>query len=333
MTRLVQLQKGQNRCVALVDGPHLRRLDKIESVHALATAAIKDNTTLTALINKLVTGDTLDYDAVYAGKSDWRLLTPTDHPGEPARCLVSGTGLTHFGSAKNRQAMHETKAEEATDSMKMFRWGLEQGRPEAGRVGIAPEWFFKGTGGILRAHGEPLEVPAYAEDGGEEAEMVGVYLIGPDGRPWRVGMAPGNEFADHRFEKKNYLNLAGSKIRTCSFGPELTIDPDFQSVPGKARIERGGKTLWEKDICTGEKEMTHSLANVEHHHFKFETHRRPGDVHVHYFGAHSLSFGDKVELADGDVMEVSYPSFGRPLRNPLKVFKGPESLIIVSPIK
>lgn len=67
--------------------------------------------------------------------------------------------------------------------------------------------------------------------------------------------------------------------------------------------------------------MCHSLGNIEHHHFKFETHRRPGDVHVHYYGAHSLSFGDGVELADGDVMCVRFDRFGRALRNPLRVVK------------
>ena len=36
----------------------------------------------------------------------WRLLPPIDHPAEPARCIVSGTGLTHFGSARDRHAMH-----------------------------------------------------------------------------------------------------------------------------------------------------------------------------------------------------------------------------------
>jgi hypothetical protein len=65
--------------------------------------------------------------------------------------------------------------------------------------------------------------------------------------------------------------------------------------------------------------MSHSLANLEHHHFKFDAHRRPGDVHIHYFGAHSLSFGAGIELAEGDVMEISFATFGRPLRNPLRV--------------
>ena len=86
-------------------------------------------------------------------------------------------------------------------------------------MGISPEWFYKGSGTILRAHNEPLEVPFYAEDGGEEAEIAGVYFIGNHGQPYRIGIATGNEFSDHRFEKKNYLNLAGSKLRTCCAWP------------------------------------------------------------------------------------------------------------------
>ena len=46
-------------------------------------------------------------------------------------------------------------------------------------------------------------------------------------------MAQGNEFSDHRFEKKNYLNLAGSKLRTCSIGPELSSILIF--APSRAR--------------------------------------------------------------------------------------------------
>jgi hypothetical protein len=65
--------------------------------------------------------------------------------------------------------------------------------------------------------------------------------------------------------------------------------------------------------------MCHSLANLEHHHFKFEGHRQPGDVHVHFFGAHSLSFGDGIALQDGDWTDIRYEGFGRPLRNRIRV--------------
>jgi hypothetical protein len=237
--------------------------------------------------------------------------------------------LTHLGSAKNRQAMHSANEAELNDSMKIFRWGMERGKPAPGQIGVAPEWFYKGSGGILRRPNESLDVPSYAEDGGEEAEIAGIYLIDPDGQPRRIGMAIGNEFSDHKFEKKNYLNLAGSKLRNCSLGPELLIDPDFKSVPGKVTIERANKVLWSQEILTGEDEMCHSLANIEHHHFKFEAHRRPGDLHVHYFGACSLSFGAGVHLADGDEMIVEFNGFGRALRNPLRVARDGATLVAV----
>jgi hypothetical protein len=328
MTRLVQIKKGIVRRVALVEEPHLRLLDGCHSVYELATAAFATNIRLSEAAKQRSTKDRLDYDLVYSGQSEWQLLPPVDHP-EPARCLVSGTGLTHLGSARDRQSMHSSAAEELTDSMKMFRWGVEGGRPAAGAIGVAPEWFYKGNGLAVRAHGEALTIPGYAEDGGEEAEMAAVYIVGRDGQPYRVGMAPGNEFADHQFEKRNYLNLAGSKLRACSLGPELTVDPVFESVPGRVGIERSGEVLWSREIATGEREMCHSLRNLEHHHFKFELHRRPGDVHIHFLGAHSLSFGDGVRLRDGDVMEVSFEGFGRALRNPVVVEARAERPVVV----
>ncbi|HEX8296845.1 MAG TPA: AraD1 family protein [Chthoniobacteraceae bacterium] len=320
MTRLVQLQRGETRRVALVEEPQLRLLSaSFASVHALALEGIASGGSLLSVVGEAATDELLEYDPIYSGSSEWRLLAPFDHPEEPARCLVSGTGLTHLGSAKNRNAMHLSNDAELTDSMRMFRSGLEGGRPAPGQIGTAPEWFYKGSGTVLRAPGEPLEVPSYALDGGEEAELAGVYLIDPAGQPRRVGMAIANEFSDHQFEKTNYLNLAGSKIRACSLGPELVLDPEFEFVPGTATIERAGEIVWRKEIATGEAEMCHSLANIEHHHFKFEGHRRPGDVHVHYYGACALSFGDGVKLADGDVMIVEFAGFGRALRNPLRI--------------
>jgi hypothetical protein len=239
--------------------------------------------------------------------------------------------LTHLGSAKERQAMHlaeAAKAEVVTDSMKMFHWGVEGGRPAPGEIGIAPEWFYKGTGAVLRGPFEPLVVPAHAEDGGEEAEIAGVYIIGEDGAPYRIGMTVGNEFSDHKFEKRNYLNLAGSKLRTCSVGPELVIGGGFQAVAGEAKILRGKQTIWQKAVATGEQNMCHSLANLEHHHFKFEGHRQPGDVHVHFYGADRLSFGDGVVLENGDWMEVRYEGFGRALRNPIQIAPKDEDRLV-----
>ncbi|MES2920816.1 MAG: AraD1 family protein [Verrucomicrobiota bacterium] len=332
MKRLVQIQNGSTRRLALVEEPHLRLLAGASSIYELAQQAIESRTSLVELIQERAVGELLDYDSVYEGKSPWQLLLPIDHPDDPARCLVSGTGLTHLGSAKNRQSMHTAGDEQLTDSMRMFRWGVDGGKPAAGAIGIPPEWFYKGDGTILRGHGEPLDVPPYADDGGEEGEIAGIYLVDAAGQPHRIGMAIGNEFSDHKFEKKNYLNLAGSKIRTCSLGPELVIDPSFDSVPGKVTIRRGGSELWSKEILTGEGEMCHSLRNIEQHHFKFETHRRPGDLHVHYYGACALSFGDGVELADQDQMEISFAGFGRALCNSLRVAPGEAPVIQIQPL-
>jgi hypothetical protein len=226
-----------------------------------------------------------------------------------------------------------TSSAPLTDSMKMFRAGLEGGRPAPGAIGVAPEWFYKGCGTALRAHGQPLEIPSHAADGGDEAEIAGLYLIDDDGQPWRLGMAAGNEFSDHQFEKTNYLNLAGSKLRTCAIGPELVIDPQFGSVHGRVTIERNRAPIWTADLVTGEDAMAHSLANLEHHHFKFDGHRRPGDVHVHFFGAHRLSVADGVTLVNHDVMVIQFDGFGRALRNPVVVAPRASTPVNVKPLR
>jgi hypothetical protein len=329
MTRLIQIKKGSIRRVALVEEPNIRLLDACTSIYELAHLAIASGMKLSDIARQRAKQDTLDYDSIYSGRSDWQLLPAIDHPDEAARCLISGTGLTHLGSARNRQSMHEIAAENLTDSMKIFQWGMENGRPPEGSIGISPEWFYKGTGCTLRAHGEPLDVPPYAEDGGEEAEIAGVYLVAPDGRLYRIGMAVGNEFSDHQFEKKNYLNLAGSKLRTCALGPELVVDPEFQSVPVAATIEREGTVLWTKTFRSGESEMCHSLQNIEHHHFKYEAHRRRGDIHVHFFGTDCLSFSDHIRLQHGDVMQIAVEGYGRPLRNPVRINSSKPALVNV----
>ena len=332
MTRLVQIKRGHVRRVALVEEPNLRLMDTSSSIYELALLAIRTGVKLSDLAHERARPETLDYDAVYDGRSEWRMLPAIDHPDEPACCLISGTGLTHLGSARGRQSMHAAANEELTDSMKMFRWGVEGGRPDEGAIGVAPEWFHKGTGCALRAHGDPLDIPSYAEDGGEEAEIAGVYVVAPDSRPYRVGLAVGNEFSDHQFEKKNYLNLAGSKLRLCALGPELVVDAEFKSVPVSATIERDGNILWTKTFRTGESEMCHSLQNIEHHHFKFEGHRRPRQVHIHFFGTDCLSFSDQIRLQNGDDVEIAAEGFGRALRNSVRKAVPQPELIKVIPL-
>ena len=330
--RLVQLNHPrEGRRAAIVDEPNLRVLDEHRAIFELAQRAIDLNQRISQLLARSESSKTLSYDDAYEGRSEWKLLPAFDHPSEPARCLVTGTGLTHRASAENRQSMHGAAPTDQplTDSMKMYRIGIEGGRPARGTVGAQPEWFYKGTGAILRAHGAPLRVPSYAHDGGDEAEIAGVYLIARDGTPHRVGLVQGNEFSDHVLEAKNYLYLAQSKLRDCAIGPELVVDPKFDEVRGKIAIERAGKTIWQADLSSGEKWMCHTLANLEHHHFKIESHRISGDAHIHFLGADVFSFRERLELKDGDVMSVSFEGFGRPLRNPLRIDRSQEKFVEV----
>jgi hypothetical protein len=305
------------RCVgAIRPGSAPRTVLGVETTLALSWRALSEGTTLAEAAGERL-GETFDLDAV-------EQLAPIDHP-DPARLFMSGTGLTHVGSAESRDQMHrKAKADAApTDSLKMFLMGLEGGRPEEGQIGVQPEWFYKGDGSQLVGPGQPLPSPAFALDGGEEAEIAGVYLIDQDRTPVRLGFALANEFSDHVTERGNYLWLAHSKLRPAALGPELLLGDLPQDVRGTSRILREGKAIWEKAFLSGEANMSHTIANLEHHHFKYAQFRRPGDVHVHFLGAAAFSFSDGVHAQAGDVFEIEAEPFQLPARNPLAVAEPP----------
>jgi hypothetical protein len=109
----------------------------------------------------------------------------------------------------------------------------------AEKVGVSPEWFYKGNGTILAVPiDRPLEVPQFALGRWRRGEVLAAYIIDSMGVPRRVGLMLGNEFSDHRLESKNYLYLAHSKLRTCAIGPELIVDADFRDARGITRILR-----------------------------------------------------------------------------------------------
>jgi hypothetical protein len=327
--RLVQVDHpNHGRRVALVQEPSLVLLNTVTSVYDLVLEAIDLETDLRSFIENHLSDSRLSYDLVYSGASDWTLLPSFDCPANPFSCLVSGTGLTHKNSALNRQMMHQAEAgSQLTDSMKMYQLGLDGGQPENGKIGAQPEWFYKGTGAMLKGHGAALTIPAYANDGGEEPEIAGVYVIDRKGQPFRVGFTTGNEFSDHVMEKKNYLYLAPSKLRNCSIGPELVIDAAFTDIKGTVSVSRGEKEIWSAAIRTGDQNMAHSLANLEYHHFKYADHRQPLQAHVHFFGADAFSFGAGVQLQNGDEMKVYWEGMGRPLVNRVQIETNNEALI------
>lgn len=316
--RLIQFENEQGlRQVGVVEGGQIEVLRGVRSTRELALSAIRNQRSLAAEIDTLARDSGPAYrELLDAG----RVLAPLDHE-DPTHCLVSGTGLTHLGSASTRDKMHQQAEveEKVTDTMQMFRWGMQGGRPESGTPGVQPEWFYKGDGGIVVRPGEDFPVPDFAEDFGEEPELTGLYVIGEDGKPYRVGFALGNEFSDHVTERKNYLYLAHSKLRYCSFGPELRVGELPGHLAGTSRIHRNGQVLWEKEFLSGEENMCHSLENLEYHHFKYAQFLRPGDVHVHFFGTATLSFADGIKAQPGDQFEVSLDEFGEPLRNGISV--------------
>lgn len=315
--RLIQCDhQGQVRAALVESEEQVRLLDC--DTYTLANRAIAAGKPLIDMLTEALTDTRLDYQALVDTK---QLLPPLTHT-DPAHCLVTGTGLTHLGSADTRSAMHakaQAAEEDMTDSMRMFKLGVEGGKPDAGQVGAQPEWFYKGDGQCVVAPEAEIPSPAFAEDAGEEPELAGLYVIGDDGQPWRVGYALGNEFSDHVTERFNYLWLAHSKLRACSFGPELLIGELPAHLEGTSAIHRSGETVWEKPFLTGEANMAHSLANLEYHHFKYPGFRRPGDVHVHFFGTATLSFADGIKVREGDRFEIKINEFGRALRNPLRM--------------
>ena len=319
--RLLQfLDAGHERVARVEANGAVYPLSRYQTTWQLARQAITERKTL----EQYVGAEPVDAPIAYVDLlRDERLLPPLTH-ADPAHCLVSGTGLTHLGSAAARDAMHAklTSTAELTDSMKMFKWGVEGGKPKGSAPGMQPEWFYKGNGRNVVATGRALLSPDFAEDHGEEPELVGLYLIDDDGRPVRLGFAIGNEFSDHVTERRNYLLLAHSKLRACGVGSMLNTGTLPAHLEGHSRIRRDGAVIWQKPFLTGEANMCHTFANLEYHHFKYKQHRVPGDVHLHFFGTATVSFVDNIQAQAGDEFEVDLPALGAPLVNRLVIEPG-----------
>ena len=323
----VELARGKRAVATLEADGRALLLAGVASTCELATAALAAAVSLQEAVRARMTDQALD---VSGGNPDARLLPPIDHP-DPAHLYLTGTGLTHLGSAEGRDQMHALAAAGGaqTDSMRMFLDGLKGGKPTAG-VGSQPEWFYKGDGSNLVGTDAALEMPAFALDGGEEPEIAGIYLIDSRGEPRRLGFCLANEFSDHLTERENYLWLAHSKLRPAALGPEILTGPLPADVRGVSRILRGQRVIWEKPFLTGEANMSHAIANLEHHHFKYGNFRRPGDVHVHFFGTSTLSFSDHVRVEAGDMFDVSADAFLLPLRN--RLTRAPSRPLAVLPL-
>lgn len=316
--RLIQFINTSNENkTGIVEEDRIHVLKTVSSVYELFHFSEDKSIRIEEAALELRSNTTEDYELLIEQR---RIVVPLKHP-DPYHTWVTGTGLTHLGSAVSRNKMHEAiqSGQTLTDSMKMFRLGEENGKMLNGVPASQPEWFYKGNGLMTVAPGHPISSPSFALDGGEEPEIAGLYIINKKGQPIRIGFSLGNEFSDHIMEKINYLYLAHSKLRQCSYGPEILLGDLPSDITGISKVIRNNEVIWEKQFLTGETNMSHNIANLEHHHFKYNMFRQPGDVHVHFFGTSALSFLDNIETQNGDVFEISAPVFGKTLINPLSI--------------
>jgi hypothetical protein len=177
-----------------------------------------------------------------------------------------------------------------------FDHPVEPGRCLVSAAGA--EWTYKGSGASLYGHGEQLPIsPSRVVPG----ELAAVYVIGPDGAPRRVGVTPGNS------------------SRCSAIGPELTLDADLPHVAGSVKVTRAGLDVWSEILSGGEAPLLLALAAIEPDLFESADLRRPGDAHVHFFGARL--FGTRLGMAagDGDEAVVEIQGLGRALHNPIRI--------------
>lgn len=345
MIKVVQFEiPGQGRRVGVVDGDDVCDLTSVQPTWQSTIDVFNQAESRNKPFSKLL-AETAQQPGV--SRHNYRTLlknepgahVPFLHPpvdsADLHRVLITGTGLTHLGSMQSRNKMHIKESDSQaglTDSAKMFAMGVEGGKPPAGQRGVAPEWFYKGNGHNLRGHRWTIELPGFAADGGEEAELVGCYVIDSRGMPRRLGFALGNEWSDHATERINYLYLAPSKLRQCAVGPELMTDFDFQELKLSCQVIREGRTIYDSgELLTGEQHMCHSLANCEDHHFKYPQHRIAGDVHLHFFGTSKLSFGQRDwKYQEGDEIHI-VPESGAALVNLVRAVPEHGPVCVVQP--
>jgi hypothetical protein len=303
------------RRVALSDEAGSVLIPGAESVYALVQQAVAASAGLADWIALQGRGEPVD---LARALDEGRLLAPIDHP-DPAHCHLSGVGVSHFGRPEEVEAMRAAGGEGAPDMVRMFLMGLKDGRPAPGAAGVQPEWFYKGDGSSLVGPGADLVSPAFALDGGEEPEIAGIYVIGPDGTPLRLGVCLANEFSDHVMKNANYHWVAHSKVRPAALGPELLLGRVPADIRGQVSVLRAGEMLWTAPFETGEANMMYSIGNLERHLFKYPLFRRPGDVHVHFFGCAMLSHLDGIKPVADDVFEIAAQPFKLPLCNRMVV--------------
>ena len=293
-----------------------RRVAGWDTVYDLAAEAIAEGRSLAELVAEQLTTERWISPAWRPKAACCRLWTTRAtgaHAGHRHRAVASGLGRgarqdaprPGRGGDAHRQHAHVQARARGRQA------GSGAGRRAAGmvlqgrRLGSSPR------------RASPWRARPSRSTAARSRRSSGLYLIGADTQPWRVGFALGNEFSDHVTEKQNYLYLAHSKLRACSIGPELLVGDLPRDLRGTSRIRRGGAVVWEKPFLSGEGNMCHSIENLERHHFKYPAvpppRRRPRTL-LRHLDAELLG---RVQDAARRRVRDRDGAFGRPLRNAL----------------
>ncbi len=317
---------GKKFVCATDDDGISRKLADTPGIRALALQAIEAHCSLPTLINDRMTDEIIN---LAAALEDGRILCPIDHP-DPAHLIVGGSGLSH----KAWVDLEPDRGEDENawpDHYKTLMLGLHGGKPAKGEWGAQPEWFLKGNGDVLVPPGGAVEHPFFGDGPGEEAELAGIYIIGPDKTPFCIGYTLGNEFSDEQMFFKNVYHLAQSKKRHVSLGPEVLVGNLPDDIPARITLLRGDDVQWQANFRTGEANMLHSIGNIEAHYFKYSQWYIPGDVHVLYYGNAVMSTAQGEVIKDGDVFRLDCSTFGLPLINTVR-FGAPFPIPCTTPL-
>jgi len=120
------------------DDGHVRTIRGATTTYDLATEAIRKKQSIERIIEDRISNEK---DTMTEIISEKRIHVPFHHP-DPYHQIITGTGLSHLGSASARNSMHAKLSQDEssmTDSMKMFKWGLDGGKPNATDIGTQAE--------------------------------------------------------------------------------------------------------------------------------------------------------------------------------------------------
>ena len=134
--RIIQYRgrDGARRVGVASDDGHVRTIRGATTTYDLAVEAIRKKQSIERIIENRLSNEK---DTMAEIISEKRIHVPFHHP-DPYHQIITGTGLSHLGSASARNSMHTKLSKDEssmTDSMKMFKWGLEGGKPNTTDIG------------------------------------------------------------------------------------------------------------------------------------------------------------------------------------------------------